>query len=253
MPIPTQSKTINNISNAKTEASARKVDVLSVDDGSNALLSSSPIANLSPYSKGKPSIERLPRHLRSQFYNLNKNVTLRYSVNHDNSIDGLAQKQESLSDIRKKLVFPEEEDASKIPRDPSLCGVRKPNPVLQTVGGEISPASRRRYKSWKSSDDCDASSYKFFPRKLNVDPLRENHGHQADRISVYVRVRPMSNKEKEKGALCCVKVENKTEIYLTETSLDPDCLRLKRLKGRYFVFDGVFPEDTCQEDVYRFR
>ena len=63
----------------------------------------------------------------------------------------------------------------------------------------------------------------------------------------------MSNKEKEKGARCCVKVMNKTEIYLTETSLDPDCLRLKKLKGRYFVFDGAFPDDTCQEEVYCFR
>ena len=53
--------------------------------------------------------------------------------------------------------------------------------------------------------------------------------------------RMMENKEKEKGARCCVKVMNKTEIYLTETSLDPNCLRLKKLKGEAEKSRSSFP------------
>lgn len=73
---------------------------------------------------------------------------------------------------------------------------------------------------------------------------------RVERIMVYVRVRPLSKKEIEAGARSCVRVVNNTDLYLTEFATETDYLRLKRLRGRHYAFDAVFPDSAEQEDVY---
>ncbi|KAJ0048659.1 hypothetical protein Pint_16387 [Pistacia integerrima] len=72
----------------------------------------------------------------------------------------------------------------------------------------------------------------------------------GSRILVFVRLRPMSKKEKEAGSRCCVRIVNKKEVYLTEFANENDYLRLKRLRGRHFTFDASFSDSTSQQEVY---
>ncbi|PAN29827.1 hypothetical protein PAHAL_5G252200 [Panicum hallii] len=71
-----------------------------------------------------------------------------------------------------------------------------------------------------------------------------------NRILVFVRLRPMSRKEKEAGSRSCVKIVNKKEVYLTEYASENDYLRLKRVRGRHFCFDSAFPDSTTQAEIY---
>jgi kinesin family protein 18/19 len=72
----------------------------------------------------------------------------------------------------------------------------------------------------------------------------------GSRILVFVRLRPMSRKEKEAGSKSCVKIVNKKDVYLTELASENDYLRLKRVRGRHFCFDAAFPDSTMQAEVY---
>ncbi|KAM5571066.1 kinesin-like protein KIN-8A [Rosa sericea] len=72
----------------------------------------------------------------------------------------------------------------------------------------------------------------------------------GSRIMVFVRLRPMSKKEKEGGSRCCVRIVNRRDVYLTEFANENDYLRLKRLRGRHFTFDASFPDSTSQQEVY---
>ncbi|KAK3225662.1 hypothetical protein Dsin_005524 [Dipteronia sinensis] len=72
----------------------------------------------------------------------------------------------------------------------------------------------------------------------------------GNRIHVFVRLRPMSKKEKEAGSRCCVRIVNRRDVYLTEFANEHDYLRLKRLRGRHFTFDASFPDSTTQPEVY---
>ncbi|KAF0898564.1 hypothetical protein E2562_008151 [Oryza meyeriana var. granulata] len=72
----------------------------------------------------------------------------------------------------------------------------------------------------------------------------------GSRILVFVRLRPMSRKEKEAGSRSCVKIVNKKDVYLTEFASETDYLRLKRVRGRHFCFDSSFPDTTTQAEVY---
>uniref|UniRef100_M8CPI9 Kinesin-like protein n=1 Tax=Aegilops tauschii TaxID=37682 RepID=M8CPI9_AEGTA len=72
----------------------------------------------------------------------------------------------------------------------------------------------------------------------------------GSRIMVFVRLRPMSRKEKEAGSKTCVKIVNKKDVYLTELASENDYLRLKRVRGRHFCFDASFPDSTAQAEVY---
>ncbi|KAL4559376.1 hypothetical protein LXL04_031514 [Taraxacum kok-saghyz] len=75
-------------------------------------------------------------------------------------------------------------------------------------------------------------------------------GNVGSRILVFVRVRPLSKKEKEAGSRSCVRIVNQKEIYLTEFANENDYLRLKRLRGRHFTFDASFPDSSSQVEVY---
>ncbi|CAI9266883.1 unnamed protein product [Lactuca saligna] len=72
----------------------------------------------------------------------------------------------------------------------------------------------------------------------------------GSRILVFVRVRPLSKKEKEAGSRSCVRIVNQKEVYLTEFANENDYLRLKRLRGRHFTFDASFPDSSSQHEVY---
>nr|XP_016488042.1 PREDICTED: kinesin-like protein KIF18B isoform X1 [Nicotiana tabacum] len=73
----------------------------------------------------------------------------------------------------------------------------------------------------------------------------------GSRILVFVRLRPISRKEREAGAGCCVKIVDGRDVYLTEFATDlNDYLRLKRLRGRHFTFDASFADTATQHDVY---
>jgi kinesin family member 18/19 len=79
---------------------------------------------------------------------------------------------------------------------------------------------------------------------------RDGEERQEGRIAVFVRLRPMSKKEKEAGSRSCVRIVNQKEVYLTEFASENDYLRLKRVRGRHFCFDAAFPDSTAQEEVY---
>ncbi|KAI3762735.1 hypothetical protein L1987_53176 [Smallanthus sonchifolius] len=72
----------------------------------------------------------------------------------------------------------------------------------------------------------------------------------GSRILVFVRLRPLSKKEKEGGSRSCVRIVNQKEVYLTEFANENDYLRLKRLRGRHFTFDAAFPDSSSQLEVY---
>lgn len=75
-------------------------------------------------------------------------------------------------------------------------------------------------------------------------------GTVGSRILVFVRVRPLSKKEKEAGSRSCVCIVNQKEVYLTEFANENDYLRLKRVRGRHFTFDASFPDSSSQREVY---
>lgn len=73
----------------------------------------------------------------------------------------------------------------------------------------------------------------------------------GSRILVFVRLRPMSRKEKEAGSKSCVKILNKKDVDLTDLASENDYLRLKRGRGHHhFCFDASFPDSTTQAEVY---
>ncbi|XP_071733196.1 kinesin-like protein KIN-8A [Rutidosis leptorrhynchoides] len=75
-------------------------------------------------------------------------------------------------------------------------------------------------------------------------------GNVGSRILVFVRLRPLSKKEKEAGSRSCVRIVNQKDVYLTEFANENDYLRLKRLRGRHFTFDASFPDSSSQLEVY---
>ncbi|XP_068642826.1 LOW QUALITY PROTEIN: kinesin-like protein KIN-8A [Aristolochia californica] len=83
----------------------------------------------------------------------------------------------------------------------------------------------------------------------DLDAISEN-SELGSRILVFVRLRPMAKKEKETGARCCVRIDNRRDVYLTEFATENDYLRLKRVRGRHFAFDASFPDSTSQHEVY---
>ncbi|KNA17946.1 hypothetical protein SOVF_075270 [Spinacia oleracea] len=95
-------------------------------------------------------------------------------------------------------------------------------------------------------------------RKLSLgqemDPLFQKQSSSSSRnsrILVFVRLRPMMKKEREAGCRSCIRVVNRSDVYLTEFASDSnDYLRLNRLRGRHFSFDAAFHETASQLDVY---
>nr|AMS24230.1 kinesin 8-IIa protein [Marsilea vestita] len=119
-----------------------------------------------------------------------------------------------------------------------------PKPAANSTMGLIDGAQ---------AGDCGQTEMKFRKRTYRdeLDTVREDGDVPAgSRIMVYVRMRPLSKAEKESGARSCVRVVNKKDVYLTEFASETDYLRLKRLKGRHFVFDAAFNDSSNQQEVY---
>lgn len=83
----------------------------------------------------------------------------------------------------------------------------------------------------------------------NLETVKEDCAG-ASRILVFVRLRPMAKKEKEAGSRSCVRIVNKSDVFLTEFASEHDYLRLKRVRGRHFTFDASFQDSTSQQEVY---
>lgn len=83
----------------------------------------------------------------------------------------------------------------------------------------------------------------------NLETVKEDCAG-GSRILVFVRLRPMAKKEKEAGSRSCVRIVNKSDVFLTEFASEHDYLRLKRVRGRHFTFDASFPDSTSQQEVY---
>ena len=70
-------------------------------------------------------------------------------------------------------------------------------------------------------------------KKIALESMQQNTREsedQADKIVVYVRLRPLSRKENDSGAKCCLKAG----MQLSDVAPEFDYLRLKRLKGTVF-------------------
>eukprot|EP00249_Psilotum_nudum_P025271 c29589_g1_i1 orf=91-2919(+) len=153
--------------------------------------------------------------------------------------------------------------AREADRKLSQCGSKSVNSSRLSLGSKMTfscpkPANRTNSKEimktiasgYENQTDVKAACrVRKTPFNEELETVCEE-GRQGTRIMVYVRLRPMSKKEKEAGARSCVKVVNKRDLYLTEFALETDYLRLKRLKGRHFAFDAAFPDNTTQNEVY---
>nr|AMS24231.1 kinesin 8-IIb protein [Marsilea vestita] len=255
MPAPSRSKSFGNV---------HRMDIPGREHSSSYMEGQS--SSIKPQLSNLRSLSRgrfLTRAGREQFNESRRNsnsASAKPCASHE-SIDLLSsarttnpliQRRQTLAAFPKKIELATEDDATSVLKINALNIGDNVNSSPHIVGGYQYKSSARSYKSRNSLDNADVAKLK--PRKkLTLDPTQEctpNKGH-SDRIRVYVRIRPISKKEKEVGARCCVKAANGKEIYLTEMALESDYLRLKRLKGRYFIFDGAFPENTNQEEVYR--
>eukprot|EP00250_Pteridium_aquilinum_P020031 c24676_g1_i1 orf=314-1216(+) len=265
MPVRCRSKSIGN--SARNDVSEMDMDDSSMES-CDSFSSTSHLGNLRSVSRGKllkPSSEGRAKAFNNEIRKLNPNIVMKHGVSHD-SIDLLstryahpsAPRRQTLAVIPKRLIHIEEEEdgvntdtsfhkSSLIPGAGNL--IHSP----QIVGGlkyKTSSSCRKPYKPRNSIDNADVSGYRP-SRKLVLEAMQEDEREgQAERIKVFVRLRPMSSKEKDTGARCCVREANRKEIYLTEMASESDYLRLKRLKGRYFVFDGAFPGDSSQDEIY---
>nr|GMD32578.1 kinesin-like protein KIN-8A isoform X1 [Ipomoea batatas] len=123
-----------------------------------------------------------------------------------------------------------------------------------TVGGgeRIRRAIETRNVARKLSLGTSVNSEPKGTNKENVQELEKvnNEGGGGTRILVFVRLRPMSKKEREAGARNCVRIVDGRDVYLTEFATENDYLRLKRVRGRHFTFDAAFPESASQQQVY---
>ncbi|XP_073059684.1 kinesin-like protein KIN-8A isoform X1 [Primulina eburnea] len=187
---------------------------------------------------------------------------------------GLKEKMKALT-----LLYEQQKRGLKEPRlltHPSVDLVgsskrdEKENKILKNVMREFAFSAHFPYKLPPRpviDDFKETKRSSTVVRKLSMGPnveLREakkeniqEMGNLAEktrsgvsRILVFVRLRPMSKKEKESGSKCCVRIVNRRDVYLTEFSNEKDYLRLKRVRGRHFTFDASFPESTNQREVY---
>ncbi|KAI5075999.1 hypothetical protein GOP47_0008064 [Adiantum capillus-veneris] len=262
MPIRSRSKSIGY--NARNDLVEMDLDSSSMES-CDTLSSASHLGNLRSMSRGKllkPSTKQPTKTVQNETSCMHPLPLGMRGGSHD-SIELLStrnsslQRRQTLAAIPRLSTHIEEDEANKdtpfsrefLPPDEGKL-IHSP----QIVGGlqyKTSPSYRKLYKPRNSIDNANISGFRA-SKKLVLETMQEDaiEGH-ADRIKVYVRLRPMSSKEKAVGARCCVREANRREVYLTEAASESDYLRLKRLKGRYFAFDGAFPGDTSQEEIYR--
>ncbi|GMJ14017.1 hypothetical protein like AT1G18550 [Hibiscus trionum] len=181
-----------------------------------------------------------------QVNNVNNNVPMR-NLHH-----GLKEKLRALT-----LLYEQQKRASAVLRNNSNNNVMEENTMPTTtlapmVNSTAFDDSKENlfigtdHKILGVSSFATKGTKTAVARKLSMEMDEKNES----RILVFVRLRPMSKKEKEVGSRCCVKIVNKKDVYLTEFGNENDYLRLKRLKGRHFTFDASFPDSSAQCEVY---
>lgn len=138
--------------------------------------------------------------------------------------------------------------------DDEYCSTRMPRPVSDDFKeNEFVGFYRPNHRVVPPSKVPRKLSMGLGTRKENASAQHqepESSGADRSRILAFVRLRPMMNKEREAGAKCCVRIVNKRDVYLAESSNGNDYLRLKRLRGRHFTFDSSFPDSTSQQEIY---
>ncbi|KAJ8536365.1 hypothetical protein K7X08_034766 [Anisodus acutangulus] len=161
-----------------------------------------------------------------------------------------------------------------VPPPPSVVEDGKENVEVAAAGSEKIVGFSYPKRANASSTVARKLSMGTSAMPVNTEPrgtrktVKENVQHELDTISekvskggngddgggsrilVFVRLRPISRKEREGGARCCVKIVDGRDVYLTEFATETDYLRLKRLRGRHFTFDASFPDTATQHDVY---
>lgn len=70
------------------------------------------------------------------------------------------------------------------------------------------------------------------------------------RVNVFVRVRPLGQRERDQDAFPCVEEDKKRHVLLSEFCEERDYLRQNRLRCRSFTFDAVFGPASRQAEVY---
>ncbi|GAU19026.1 hypothetical protein TSUD_193640 [Trifolium subterraneum] len=161
------------------------------------------------------------------------------------------------STVTKTFVLPQppssinddtKENHNLIAGSDRIVGFSYPRKVPTTTTADSVPASNLNLNSRNSNSTA-------FARRLSMPAAtgkgkEEELGKCVSRIMVFVRVRPMNKKEKELSSRCCVRIVNNRDVYLTEFANENDYLRLNRVKGRHFTFDGSFTDSATQEQVY---
>ncbi|GFX14726.1 kinesin-like protein KIF19 [Trichonephila clavipes] len=85
----------------------------------------------------------------------------------------------------------------------------------------------------------------------NNKQAKSDHS-KVQQLTVVVRIRPLFEHEKEKGAVKIArKADNKMVLLQDPTAGDPvDILRAKRAQEKKYIFDWAFDEHSSQEEVY---
>lgn len=263
MPLRPRSKSIGYF--ARNDVAEMDLDDSSMES-CDSLSSESHLGNLRSMSNGK-LLKRSSAQLskaKGEASHIHPLPPIKHGVSHD-SVDLLStrnvypsvQRRQTLAAVPRLATHMEEEGANK--ETPSGKEFRSPGEGKlihspQIFGGlqyKINSNCRKPYKPRNSIDNANIIGCRV-SKKLALEAMQEDvREGQAERIKVYVRLRPMSIKERAVGARCCVREANRREVYLTELASESDYLRVKRLKGRYFVFDGAFPGEASQEEIYQ--
>ncbi|MCO5575524.1 hypothetical protein L7F22_029325 [Adiantum nelumboides] len=263
MPIRSRSKSIGY--SARNDEVEMDLDNSSMESCDNVSYASH-LGNLRSMSRGKllkPSTKQPTNTVKIEMDHIHPLPLVTRGGSHD-SIELMSSRnghsslhrRQTLAAIPRLTTHIEEDEANGDTPFSKGClppGEGKLIHSPQIVAGlqyKTSSSYKKAYRPRNSIDNANISGFRD-SKKLVLEAMQEgvNEGH-AERIKVYVRLRPMSSREKAVGARCCVREANRREVYLTEMASESDYLRLKRLKGRYFVFDGAFPSDASQEEIY---
>jgi hypothetical protein len=142
------------------------------------------------------------------------------------------------------------------PKQGSFASTKAFNARLKAKSSETSAESERGIGRRGNASRAGMEGALVVSKGLALSPIEESPIRdgalllQEGRIMVYVRLRPMSRKEREQGAMQCVEIPNDRDVVLTEFCAEGDYLRSKRLKGRHFTFDVAFPDNAPQQEVY---
>ncbi|CAI8610194.1 unnamed protein product [Vicia faba] len=222
----------------------------------------------------------MPVSTRSKITSQNEgNLTMEQQQRLRNPHHGLKEKLKTLT-----LLYEQQKLASKSLRSSNTAmrernSITNPNstitktfvlpqPPSSTVNNSIDDDAKENHNIIVGQDRIVGFSY---PRKVStttnaaapVDAVARRLSMPApmkgkeeelekcvSRILVFVRVRPMNKKEVELSSRCCVRIVNRRDVYLTESANENDYLRLNRVKGRHFAFDGSFTDSATQLQVY---